>query len=98
MFSPNDSGRRIKQYINNVKYKPFNRRQKVVTDMKHVSCEPMNIFGMNLNHMFGGILKPKYWEKKSYDKLFDRNKILRDQGIGLLGWDTETASSCDENE
>lgn len=46
--------------------------------MKHVACEPMNIFGMNLNHMFGGILKPNYWEKKNYDKLFDRNKILRD--------------------
>lgn len=26
VFSPNVSGRRIKEYINNVKYKPFNRR------------------------------------------------------------------------
>lgn len=64
--------------------------------MKHVQCEPMNLFGMNLNHMFGGILKPNYWEKKSNDKLFDRNKVLRNQGLDVLGWDTETASSCDD--
>jgi hypothetical protein len=47
--------------------------------------------------MFGGIIKPNYWEKKQNDKLFDRNKILRSQGVGVLGWDTETASSCDDS-
>ena len=64
--------------------------------MKHVDCEPINLFGMNLPQMYGGFLKPQYWESKHNDKLFDRKKILRGQGIDVLGWDTETASSCDD--
>ena len=48
LSNPNQSGRYIKNYINKVHYTPFNRRKKVVTDMKQVDCEPINLFGMNL--------------------------------------------------
>ncbi len=54
------------------------------------------MIGMNLPSMFGGILKPSYWENT--DKLFDREKTLRERGMGVLGWDTETQSSCDDAE
>ena len=56
------------------------------------------MIGMNLPSMFGGILRPNYWQRTMNDKMFDRQKILRESGMDVLGWDTETASSCDDNE
>ena len=66
--------------------------------MKLVNCQPVNLFGMNLTQMFGGFIKPQYWESKENDKLFDRKKLLKNTCINVLGWDTETGSSCDDAE
>lgn len=90
--------RQIKQYVSKVKYAPFNRRQKVLTDLKQVHCEPLNLVGMNLNQMIGGKVRKGLWEDRKENKLFDRDKLLRQSGVDVLGWDTETCTSGDEND
>ena len=56
------------------------------------------MIGMNVPSLYGGIINSKYWQKTMNDKIFDRRKILKDNGMDVLGWDTETASSCDDSE
>eukprot|EP00347_Sterkiella_histriomuscorum_P011684 403371505 len=90
--------RQIKQYVNHVKYAPVNRRQKVLTDLKQVHCEPLNLCGMNLTQMIGGQVPQGFWAQRKDEKLFDREKILRKSGLDVLGWDTETQTSGDDQE
>jgi len=48
--------------------------------------------------MMGGKVYYNFWGKNPNNVLFDREKILKKHGIKFLGWDNETASSCDESE
>lgn len=38
------------------------------------------------------------WEDRSESKLFDRDRVLRQSGVDVLGWDTETCTSGDEGD
>ncbi|CDW90395.1 diacylglycerol [Stylonychia lemnae] len=74
------------------------KRQKVLTDLSLVNHEPLNLCGMNMPQMMGGKVYYDFWNKNKENKLFDREKILKKHGIDFLGWDTETASSCDDTD
>jgi hypothetical protein len=89
----------ITNYIERVKYTPANsRRQKIVTDMKHVQAEPLNMIGMNIPSIYGGILRDQYWESKHDNKLFDR-KLLKKTRVDVKGWLNDiTESSSNEEE
>jgi Diacylglycerol kinase accessory domain len=88
VFSWNRANQVLKRYINKVKhYTPLNRG-KVVTDMKHIETEPLNMIGMNIPSIYGGILSDKYWESRHEDKFFDRKALSGCQRIAAVkGWD-----------
>lgn len=48
--------------------------------------------------MIGGKVRKGLWEDRSESKLFDRDKVLRQSGVDVLGWDTETCTSGDEGD
>jgi hypothetical protein len=56
--------------------------------MKHVNADPLNMIGMNIPSIYGGILGDKYWESRHEDKLFDR-KALKSSRVKVQGWETE---------
>lgn len=85
----------IKRFIERVKYTPLNRHQKIVTDMKHVNSDPLNMIGMNIPSIYGGILGDKYWESKHESLFFDRKLLKR---VDVKGWDIVTESSSNEEE
>lgn len=77
-LSCNRANQVVKRYINKVKhYNPLNKNRggKIVTDMKHVQSDPINMIGMNIPSIYGGIVKEQYWESKHEDKLYDRKMI-----------------------
>ncbi len=64
--------------------------------MSHVNAEPLNMIGMNIPSMYGGILGDQYWESKRDDKLFDRK--LCSNRLDISGWSDNYDSSNDEEE
>lgn len=103
VFSWNRANQVVKRYINKVKqYNPlFGGRGRVVTDMKHIQTEPLNMIGMNIPSIYGGILKDKYWESREEDKFLDR-KLLKGCGrIDIKGWDmndTEYVQTSEDDD
>ena len=53
--------------------------------MKHIQTEPLNMIGMNIPSIYGGILKDQYWESRIDDKFLDR-KVLKGR-LDIKGWD-----------
>ena len=88
----------MKNYINKVKHTPANRYQRVVTDMTKIKSDPLNMIGMNIPSIYGGILKEKYWESRHNAQLNDKNKMLRCSGIDVHGWDLSELSSAGEED
>lgn len=41
-----------------VRQTPANRRQKVVADLQKTQHNPVNMVGMNIPSMYGGMVKP----------------------------------------
>ena len=66
--------------------------------MKHVHCDPLNMIGMNIPSIYGGILKQKYWESKHDYKMFDRHEMLKGSGIDVKGWDIDSSATEEEGE
>ena len=55
--------------------------------MEHVKSDPLNMIGMNIPSIYGGILKEQYWESKHEDKFYDRKLIKSCSRIDIRGWD-----------
>lgn len=88
---------KVKDYISHVKQKPENRRHKMIADMNLVDSNPLNMIGMNIPQMYGGILCDGEWASRMGYDFIDKRKIIDKSGIKLKGWETET-SSCAEEE
>ena len=88
---------KVKDYIKHVKQKPANRHHKMIADMNLVESDPLNMIGMNIPQMYGGILQNETWENSKEYCFIDKRRIINRSGIKLHGWDTET-SSCAEEE
>jgi hypothetical protein len=87
----------VKRYINKVKqYNPLGRAGRVVTDMRDIKSEPLNMIGMNIPSIYGGILSDKYWESRAEDKFFDRKAIQSCRRIDIRGWDKGVSSTDTE--
>ena len=80
-----------------MKQKPANRHHKMIADMDLVESNPLNMIGMNINQMYGGILQNDTWENTKEYRFIDKRSIISKSGIKFKGWDTET-SSCAEEE
>lgn len=65
--------------------------------MSHVKSDPLNMIGMNIPSIYGGILKEQYWESKHEYKLFDR-KLLRSSRVDIKGWDVNDITESSSNE
>lgn len=65
--------------------------------MKLVDSNPLNMIGMNIPQMYGGILQEGEWAMRNGYNFIDKRKIISASGIKLKGWETET-SSCAEEE
>jgi hypothetical protein len=66
--------------------------------MKHCTGEPLNMIGMNIPSIYGGIVGDQYWESQQDNKLFDR-KLLKQSSLNITGWsDAYDSSSNDEEE
>ena len=69
--------------------------------MKKCNAEPLNMIGMNIPSVYGGILSEKYWESKQDDKIYERQnsrKLLKDQGFDVTWCSSYETSSNDEEE
>lgn len=100
VFSWNRANQVLKRYINKVKHYTPLKRGTIVTDMKKIESEPLNMIGMNIPSIYGGILSDQYWESRAEDKFF--RKLLKGcQKINVSGWDTtdyyQTSSADDDD-
>jgi hypothetical protein len=53
--------------------------------MKHMNVDPLNMIGMNIPSIYGGILGDKYWESKHDKPMFDR-LALKKSRVDIHGW------------
>ena len=55
----------LNRYVERVRQKgEQKKRGKIVTDMKHCNGEPLNMIGMNIPSIYGGMVGDQYWESQ----------------------------------
>lgn len=71
-----------------------------MTDLKHINADPLNMIGMNIPSIYGGILGEKYWESKQDQKLQIDRQALRKSRVDIKGWygNEETVYETSSNE
>ena len=52
--------------------------------MNKVDSNPVNMVGMNISSMYGGVIKPQYWESAiGRDMIDTRGEILQKSGLNI---------------
>jgi len=91
----------VKDYIATIKHTPINRPSstyKLVANLNEIPSNPVNLVGMNISSMYGGVIKPQYWEGTlGREMLNKRGELLEKSGVLVQGWDI-LESSCNEEE
>lgn len=97
VFSWNRANQVVKRYVKKVRHLG-GRLGKTVTDMQHVESDPLNMIGMNIPSVYGGILQERYWESKEADRFYDRKLVRSCKRIDIKGWTEETSELSSSNE